>query len=143
MKENGQKLTKERSKRYPHKQLQTDPDDADNIVLLAIAPAQAKNLINSLERAATGIGLHVNAHKTEYMCFNQRGDISTLNGNSLKLLDQFTYLGSSISSIETEIDTWLAKAWTAIDRLLVLRKSILTDKMKRNFFQDAVASILL
>ena len=34
-----------------------------------------------------GIGLHVNADKTEYMCFNQRGDISTLNGGSLKLMD--------------------------------------------------------
>ena len=32
-----------------------------------------------------------NAHKTEYMCFNQTGDISTLNGCSLKLVDKFTY----------------------------------------------------
>ena len=32
------------------------------------------------------IGLHVNAHKTEYMCYNQTGDISTLDGTSLKLL---------------------------------------------------------
>ena len=40
-------------------------------------------------RAAAGIGLHVNAHKTEYMCYNQTGDISTLDGTSLKL-DKFT-----------------------------------------------------
>ncbi len=26
------------------------------------------------QRAATGIGLYVNAHKTEYMCYNQTGD---------------------------------------------------------------------
>ena len=26
-----------------------------------------------------GISLHVNAHKTEYMCFNQAADISTLH----------------------------------------------------------------
>ena len=45
-----------------------------------------------------GIRLHVNAHKTEYLCFNQRGDISTLNSSSLKLVDKFTYLGSSVSS---------------------------------------------
>ena len=55
------------------------------------------------------IGLHVNAHKTEYMCFNQRGDISTLNGSSLKLVDKFTDLGSSISSTETDINTRLTK----------------------------------
>ena len=60
--------------------------DADNIALLANAPAQAKFLLHSLEWATTGIGLHVNAHKTEYMRFNQRHDISTLNGSSLKLV---------------------------------------------------------
>ena len=59
---------------------------------------------NGLERASAGIGFHVNTHKTEYMCFNQNGDISTLNDSSLKLLDKFTYLGSSASSNETDID---------------------------------------
>ena len=53
-----------------------DVDYTDDIVLLANAPAQAKTLLHSLEWAAAGIGLHVNAHKTEYMSFNQTGDIS-------------------------------------------------------------------
>ena len=58
---------------------------------MANAPAQAETLLPSLERAAADIGLHVNAHKTEYMCFNQTGDIPTLGGSSLKLVDKFTY----------------------------------------------------
>ena len=37
----------------------------------------------------------------------------------------------------------LAKEWTVINRLLVIWKSDLTDKMKRSFFQAAVFSILL
>ena len=41
------------------------------------------------------------------------------------------------------IDTRLAKAWTASDRLLVVWKSDMTDKMKRSFFQAAVVLILL
>ena len=41
------------------------------------------------------------------------------------------------------IDTRLTKAWTAIDRLSIIWKSDLTDKMKRSFFQAAVVSILL
>ena len=77
------------------------------------------------------------------MCFNQKGDISTLDGTSLKLVDKFTYLGSSVSSTEKDIDTRLTKAWTAIDRLSNIWKSNLTDKMKRSFFQAAVVSILL
>ena len=80
---------------------------------------------------------------TEYMCFNQRGDISTLYGSSLKLVDKFTYLGSSVPSTEKDIKTRLAKAWTAIDRLSVIWKSDLTNKMKHWFFQAKVVSILL
>ena len=106
-------------------------------------PNQAETLLHSLERAAAGISLYVNAHKTEYMCYNQTGDITTLDGASLKLVDKFTYLGSSVSSTEKDIDTRLTKAWTAIDRLSIIWKSDLTDKMKRSFFQAAVVSILL
>ena len=113
------------------------------IAILANTPNQAETLLHSLERAAIGIGLHVNAHKTEYICYNQTGDISTLDGTPLKLVDKFTYLGNSISSTEKDINTRLTKAWTAINRLSIIRKSDLTDKMKCSFFQAAVVSILL
>ena len=126
---------------YPAKTI-TNTDYANDIALLANAPNQAKTQLHSLEQAAAGIGLHVNAHKMEYMCFNQTSDISTLSGSSLKLVDKFIYLGSSVSSTEKDIDTWLTKAWTAINRLSVIWKSDLTDKMKRSLFQAAVVLIL-
>ena len=142
IKENGFELTKKRSRRYPAKTI-TDADYADDITILANTSNQAETLLHRLEQPAAGIGLHVNAHKTEYMCFKQTGDISTQEGTSLKLVDKFTYLGSSVSSTEKDIDTRLTKAWTAIDKLLIIWKSDLTDKMKRSFFQAAVVSILL
>ena len=77
-------------------------DYVNEIVLLAYSPAQAKSLRHSLEGAAGSIGLHVNTDKTEYMCFNQRGDISTLKGGLLKLVDKFTYLKSCISSTKND-----------------------------------------
>ena len=65
----------------------------------------------------------------------------------LKLVDKFTflgsYLGSSVSSTEKDIYTWLTKAWIAIDKLSIIWRSDLTNKMKRSFFQAAVVSILL
>ena len=76
MKENGFKLAKEEA------QTITDADDADDIALLANTPAQAETQLHSLERAAASIDLNVNADKTEYMYFNQRGDNSALNGSS-------------------------------------------------------------
>ena len=87
-----------------------DADYADDLALLANAPAQAETLLPSLEQSAVGIGLHVNANKTEYMCFIQTGYISTQNGSSLKLVHQFTFLGSSVSSTDSDINTCLAKA---------------------------------
>ena len=66
MKENGFKLTKERSRRYTAKII-TDADYADDIALLANALDQAETMLHSLERAAAGIGLHVNAHDGMYV----------------------------------------------------------------------------
>ena len=136
--ENGFEPKKKRSRRYPAKSI-TDADYA----LLANTRNQAETLLHSLERTASSIGLHANAHKTEYMCFNQTCDISTLDGTSLKLVDKFTFLGSSVSTIKKDIESRLTKAWTAIDRLSIIWKSDLTDEMKRSFFQAAVVSILL
>ena len=122
MKENVFKLAKERSRNYYGR--------TDYIALLANSPAQAETLLHSLERGAGGIGLLV---KTEYMCFNQRGNISTLKGCPLKLMDKFTYLGSSVSSTKNDINTRLAKVRTANDKLSVIWKSYLTDKIKRSY----------
>ena len=52
----------------------TGADYSDDIVHLANSLAQAEYLRQSL---------HVNTDKTEYLCFNQRGDISPLGGGVL------------------------------------------------------------
>ena len=134
MKDNGFKLAKERSRRYPAQTIMV-VDYTDDIVLLANTPAQAETLLHSLEWAA--------ADKTENMSFTQRGNISTLKGGLLKLVDKFIYLGNSVSSTKKDMNTPLAKAWTAINRLSVIWKSDMTDKIKCIFFQAAVVSILL
>ena len=142
IKENGFKLIKERSRRYLAKK-----NYRRRLRRWYSASGKCtwpnRDLLHSLERAAAGIGIHDNAYKTVYMCFNETGDISTLNGNTLKLVDKFTYLGSSVSSTETDINTRLSKSWTATDSLSVIWKSDLTDRMKRSFFQAAIVSILL
>ena len=109
IKENSFKVAKERNKRCPAQTI-TDADYANNIPLLKNSPTEAKSLLLSLEQAAGGIYLHVNADKTEYMCLNQRSDISTLKSGPLKQVDKFPYLGSSVSSTENDINTRLAKA---------------------------------
>ena len=140
MKENGFTLETARSRRYPERTI-TDADYADDITLLANTPALAESLLHSLKRAADVIGLLVNADKAEYMHFNQRGDISTLNDCSRELEDKFTDLSNIVLSTQNDFNTRLAKAWTAIDRLPIIWKSDLFSKIKR-FFQASVVSIL-
>ena len=59
-------LMKENCRRYSAQTI-TVADFADDIVLLANTPAQAEFRLHIVERAAGGIGLHVNADKTVHV----------------------------------------------------------------------------
>ena len=91
----------------------TDVFYADDISLLGNISVPAKSRLHSLEKAAGGIGLHVNG--------------------SPKLVDKFTYFGSSVPSTENDMNPWLAKACNAIDRFSELWKSDLSDKINGIF----------
>ena len=71
----------------------------------------------------------MNANKKKSMYFRREG--ATLNGKPLKLIVKMTYLGSNISSTEIYFNIYIAKAWTAVDRLSIICKSDLSDKIKR------------
>ena len=92
----------------------TDAGYTDDLALLANAPIQAKYLLHSLEKEAWGIGLCV--MQINFICFKKQGVISTLNNKPLKVVDQFTYLGSNILSTENNINIYIAKGWTASNR---------------------------
>ena len=145
IRENGFEMTKKKKKEAectPQNQLQTSTTPM-TYRYWQIHPTKPKHYCivwNKPPQASAAMSMHT---KREYMCYNQTGDISTLDGTSLKLVDKFSYLGSSVSLTEKDIDSRVTKAWTAIDRLSIIWKSDLTDKMKRSFFQAAVVSILL
>ena len=97
--------------------------DADNAYIAPIAntPAHAESLLHSLEKAAGSIGLHVNADKTgKCVLIKIQKRYIHAKGGSLKRVDEFTYLGSSVLSIENDINTRLAKTLTAIYWLPVI-----------------------
>ena len=64
------------------------------------------------------------------MDFYQDGAIFSLNSKSLTLIDQFTYLGSNISSTESAVNKRMSKTWTAV-YLTIIGKS---DKIKTGNF---------
>ena len=81
--------------------------------------------------------------KMACMCFNQEGVISTLKGGPLKFVNKFMYIGNSISSTESDVSMHLAQAWVTISQLSIIWKTDLFNKLKQNFIQEAVVSILL
>ena len=110
-------------------------DNADDQALHGNTPAQNKSLLHSVEQAAGCIGFYVNADKTEFMCFKQERAISTLSGQTLKLVDKFPYFIRNISSTESDRNILLENNWMSIDRLSIMWKPDLPDKIKRDFFQ--------
>ena len=122
----------------------TDTDYTDDPALPANTPAQAGSLMHSLEQAAEGIGLYVNANKIHELCFKQKGAIFTLSGKSLKWVHKFTYLRSTIWPTESDVNVSLAaSAWTTIDMISIIWKSNLPDKIRQGFFQATAVSALL
>ena len=91
-------------------------------------PLQAESLLLSPEQTTRYV--YMNADKTEFICLNE--DLfSFLRGKPLKLVIQFAYLGSNISSIESNINVRIRKAWTDINRLSIIMKSDLYEKKKK------------
>ena len=78
------------------------------------------------------------------MRFNQDVTVSSLNGNPLKSVDQIIYLGSNISSTEIWVNPRTGKTWNAFDRLTIIEKSDLPNKIDssklrscRYYYMDA------
>ena len=140
--EYGLTLELARSRRFHTKKI-TDAYYAEDVVLLSDNSYNAQKLLYILEKSAAFIGLHVNATKTEYMCYNQDSKIETLNKTILKKTDDFVYLGSNIASTEKDVLIRISKAWSALDRLRTIWKSTLPEQIKKGFFRAVAESVLL
>ena len=66
---------------------------------------------------------------------------NTCNNSTMR--NQIISNNSFINKLTEKLQISNIKTWTAIDRLSIIWKSDLTDKMKRSFFQAVVVSILL
>ena len=61
------------------------------------------------------------------MCFKQ--DLH-IKWQFLKLVYQFTYLGSNISSSESDVNTRIGKVWTATEQQSIISKFDLSNKTR-------------
>ncbi len=88
---------------------------ADDCAVLAHSPDSMQHALNTISSLYQSFGLQVNTQKTEVMPPSFH-----INGVLLKIVDHFTYLGSTLSSccsLDTEIHTWINKASSSFGRL--------------------------
>ena len=146
LKEKGMEVKPRRSSRHLAEYI-TDTDFADDISLISSSLQNAQDLLTSLEKAANCVGLYLNESKTEYMINSRTVDTSfnmrTLNGYILKLVNDYKYLGSFISSSEKDFKTRKGMAWSACNDLHKIWVSDLNNKIKINIFKTLIEPILL
>ena len=70
-------IEKAKKQIYPSKTM-TDADYTDDQTLPTNTPVHPESILHRLGQAVRGIGLWVNANKADYMCFKQKGAITTM-----------------------------------------------------------------
>ena len=140
----GFELERRKSSRHPAVSI-SDLDFADDIALLSENVEQAQLLLTQLEVEAAKVGLHLNGKKTKVMTYNQPGqvNITTRNGDSLEIVENFKYLGSWMESTEKDFEIRKALAWSSCHKLKKIWNSTLSRRIKVKLFIATVESVLL
>ena len=140
----GFELERRKSSRHPAISI-SDLDFADDIALLSQNAEQAQQLLTQLEVEAAKVGLHLNGKKTKVMTYNQPGpvNITTRNGDSLEIVENFKYLGSWMESTEKDFEIRKALAWSSCHKLKKIWNSTLSRRIKVKLFTATVESVLL
>ena len=141
----GFQLKGRESSRHPAKYL-TDTDFADDIALISQSLADAESLLCSLEQASNCVGLYLNETKTEYInrcTIDTDHGVKSLNGTSLKQVEDYVYLGSRIMTSLKDFNTRKGMAWSACNDLHHIWTSNLSKSYKLGIFRATVEKILL
>ena len=69
--------------------------------------------------------------------------MSSQNGERIKQVNDFKYLGRYIASTDHDINIRIGKVWSALNKLTNIWKSTFSKNLKRNFFRATVESVLV
>lgn len=127
-----------------------DLDFADDIALLAHRHSEMQEKLDNLVIESAKVGLNLNVSKTVAMRLDTLNEYQPfkVDGNDIKWLDNFEYLGSFISNTdggtERDVVSRISKARHAFARLRrVWRMHHISLKTKLNIFDSCVKSVLL
>ena len=142
-------LARLRAKTKVHKVLVREMLFADDAAIKAQTGAALQELINCFAQACSQFGLTISIKKTNILGQDVSSAPSISIGDcTLDVVEDFTYLGSNISSnlsLDTELNMRIGKASAAMARLTkrVWENTMLTIKSKTQVYQACVLSTLL
>ena len=102
-------------------------------------------MLNSIEKGASKIGLHINAKKTEVMSFNKNTPPNIKSENSdqpINNVTNFKYLGALILSLEKDFENRKALEWSVIHKMKSIWNSKMNISLKIRTFKVTVEPIL-
>jgi len=118
------KLSRLRARTLTRNVIVTDLQYADDAAVMAHTPQALQNVLTAYDEAYRRVGLKVNAGKTEVLCRTAAPQIQEelfyLNGEALKNVQNFKYLGSVIAgdgTIDQEVTNRVQLANAAFERL--------------------------
>jgi len=122
---------------------------ADDQATIASTADGLQRLMDSMNRTVEQYGMKINIKKTKVMKIgkNPEGNLDILvNGQKLKQVNQFSYLGSIISNdgyCTTEIKCRIARAKAAFNQKKVLLTKGLNQDLKKRMIKTVIWSVLL
>lgn len=122
---------------------------ADDAALTAHSETALQRQVDCFAHACAEFGLTISIKKTEVLGQNVSNiPVIKLGNSTLKVVDEFTYLGSTISnslSLDSELNRRIGKAASAMARLSarVWENRMLTTNTKMQVYQACVLSTLL
>ena len=98
-----------------------------------------------MEHESVKVGLQLNDKKTKIITYNQEStvEITSRSGKTLKVVNNFKYLGSWMESSEKDFEVRKALAWSSCHKLKKIWNSTLSRKIKVRLFLATVESVLL
>ena len=122
---------------------------ADDAALTSHTEDGLQQLVSRLSHACKEFGLTISLKKTQVMAQGtELTPVIAIDGHPLEAVENFTYLGSTISSslsIDAEVNSRIAKAAAVMAKLSqrVWNNPNLTEKTKLHVYQACVLSTLL
>ena len=79
---------------------------ADDLAIIDVTSTDTQNRLDSWQKLLTGSGLKINVKKTEHLSIRENPLPIKLNGEELKNVDHFKYLGSVIDKDGASTEKW-------------------------------------